>query len=169
MTDNLAIRLAQRVMATRAFATLAPHVIPHLDRALHRLTGGRKMLLTLPRPKVGLILTTTGAKSGQLRTTPLVCVPEEHEGTWLLVGSNFGKPGHPAWTANLRKHPDASISWAGRDIRVTAAQLVGQQRDQAWADIVAFWPPYGAYQERTEREIRIFRLTPRPSPSALTP
>ena len=85
-------------------------------------------------------------------------MPEQGAGTWLLIGSNFGRPGHPAWTANLLAHPDADINWKGEDIPVTARLLEGEEREEAWAAVLEFWPPYATYQARVEREIRLFRL-----------
>lgn len=105
----------------------------------------------------GVILTATGARSGQPRRTPLACLPAQGGG-WLLIGSNFGRPGHPAWTGNLLKNPDAEVSWRGRDIPVRARLLTGEERAQAWRAALAFWPPYAAYQARVAREIRLFRL-----------
>ncbi|OMI39482.1 nitroreductase family deazaflavin-dependent oxidoreductase [Streptomyces sparsogenes] len=150
------VRLIQKVSSGRAFAKVAPHVVPALDRAVHRLTRGKVLLSARMLP--GVILTTTGAKSGLPRRTPLACMPEG-DGTWLLIGSNFGRPGHPAWTANLLAHPDAEISWKGRDIAVRARLLEGEEREEAWAAALRFWPPYAAYQARVERRIRLFRLT----------
>ncbi|MEU9490017.1 nitroreductase family deazaflavin-dependent oxidoreductase [Streptomyces decoyicus] len=148
-------RLLQRVSATRTFARIAPHFIPALDRAVHRLTRGKVLLSARMLP--GVILTATGARSGQPRRTPLACLPEEGGG-WLLIGSNFGRPGHPAWTGNLLKNPDAEVSWRGRDIPVRARLLTGEERAEAWRAALAFWPPYAAYQARVAREIRLFRL-----------
>ncbi|MFJ9414678.1 nitroreductase family deazaflavin-dependent oxidoreductase [Streptomyces sp. NPDC101227] len=148
-------RLVQKVSSTRTFARIAPHVIPALDRAVHRVTRGKVLLSARMLP--GVILTATGAKSGLPRRTPLACMPEEGGG-WLLIGSNFGRPGHPAWTGNLLKHPDAEVSWRGRDIPVRARLLEGAERERAWRAALAFWPPYAAYQARVEREIRLFRL-----------
>ncbi|MGW7515242.1 nitroreductase/quinone reductase family protein [Streptomyces sp. NPDC054796] len=141
--------------STRGFAKVAPYVVPALDRTVHRLTGGRKMLSDQMLP--GVVLTAKGAKTGLERRTPLACMPEEG-GTWLLVGSNFGKPGHPAWTANLRRHPEAVISWKGEEIPVTARQLEGAEREEAWQAVLGFWPPYAVYQSRVERRLRLFRL-----------
>ncbi|MFI1100930.1 nitroreductase family deazaflavin-dependent oxidoreductase [Streptomyces melanogenes] len=149
------VRLVQKVSSTRAFAKVAPHVVPALDRAVHRLTRGR--VLPSARMLPGVVLTARGAKSGLARRTPLACMPEG-AGTWLLVGSNFGRPGHPAWTGNLLAHPDAEISWKGRDVPVRARLLAGEERAAAWRAALAFWPPYAAYQARVEREIRLFRL-----------
>lgn len=148
-------RLVQKVSATRGFAKVAPHVVPALDRAVHRLSRGRVLLSAQMLP--GVILTSTGARSGQPRRTPLACMPDGDG--WYLVGSNFGRAGHPAWTHNLLRHPEAEISWKGRDIPVTARLLTGQERATAWQALLAFWPPYAAYQARVDREIRVFRLT----------
>ncbi|MFD4600076.1 nitroreductase/quinone reductase family protein [Streptomyces sp. NPDC058464] len=148
-------RLVQKVSATRGFAKVAPHVVPALDRAVHRLSRGRVLLSAQMLP--GVILTSTGARSGQPRRTPLACMPEGDG--WFLVGSNFGRTGHPAWTYNLLHRPAAEISWKGQDIPVTARLLEGAERADAWRLLLVFWPPYAAYQERVDREIRIFRLT----------
>lgn len=148
----------QKVSSTRGFAKVAPHVIPVMDKVVHRLSGGKVLLSAQMLP--GVVLTAVGAKSGLPRRTPLACMPEDG-GTFVLVGSNFGRTDHPAWTANLLRHPEAEVSWKGRDIPVTAELLVGDARVAAWKELLRFWPPYAAYAARIEREIRLFRLTPR--------
>ncbi|MFK4065947.1 nitroreductase family deazaflavin-dependent oxidoreductase [Streptomyces sp. NPDC029674] len=156
------LRLVQKVSATRTFAKIAPHFVPAMDRAVHRLTRGKVLLSARMLP--GVILTARGAKTGLPRRTPLACMPEEDGkggASWVLVGSNFGRPGHPAWTANLLTHPDAEVNWHGKDIPVRAQLLTGEARTSAWAAALRFWPPYAAYQSRIDREIRLFRLTPR--------
>ncbi|MFE9137003.1 nitroreductase family deazaflavin-dependent oxidoreductase [Streptomyces sp. NPDC007355] len=150
--------LVQKMSSTRAFARVAPHVIPAMDRAVHRLTRGKVLLSAQMLP--GLVLTARGARSGLPRVTPLACMPEP-DGGWLLVGSNFGRPGHPAWTANLLAHPDAEVNWRGEDVPVRAELLTGEARAAAWRAALRFWPPYATYQARVEREIRLFRLTRR--------
>ncbi|MEX3107707.1 MULTISPECIES: nitroreductase family deazaflavin-dependent oxidoreductase [unclassified Streptomyces] len=153
---TIGVRLVQRVSSTRGFSKVAPRVIPALDRAVHRLSRGKVLLSAQMLP--GVILTSTGARSGLVRRTPLACMPEG-DGSWLLIGSNFGRPGHPSWTANLIAHPEARISWKGREIPVTARLLTGVERASAWQAALAFWPPYATYQARIEREIRLFRVT----------
>ncbi|AOR33712.1 deazaflavin-dependent nitroreductase [Streptomyces fodineus] len=157
---GLGVRIVQRVSATRGFAKVAPHVVPALDRAVHRLTRGRVLLSAQLLP--GVILTSTGARTGLPRRTPLACMPEEDGTSWLLVGSNFGRTGHPAWTHNLLAHPEASISWKGRDIPVTAQLLEAEERAAAWTALLEFWPPYSTYQARVTRKIRVFRITATP-------
>ncbi|MFF7448379.1 MULTISPECIES: nitroreductase/quinone reductase family protein [unclassified Streptomyces] len=152
-------RAVQRISSTRGFAKVAPHVIPALDRAVHRLTRGRVILSAQMLP--GVILSSTGARSGLVRRTPLACMPEEDGRSWILIGSNFGRTDHPAWTHNLLAHPDAEISWKGRDVPVRARLLEGAERAAVWDRLLVFWPPYAAYQQRVAREIRVFRIVPR--------
>ncbi|MER5496045.1 MULTISPECIES: nitroreductase family deazaflavin-dependent oxidoreductase [unclassified Streptomyces] len=169
------VRLVRKVSATRAFARIAPHVVPAMDRTVHRLTRGRVLLSARMLP--GLVLTVPGARSGQPRVTPLACMPEYGddgggergggaETGWILIGSNFGRPGHPAWTANLLAGPDkAVVNRRGRDIPVRAVLLEGAEREAVWRRALEFWPPYAAYQARVEREIRLFRLERRDGPT----
>ncbi|WP_031478744.1 nitroreductase/quinone reductase family protein [Streptomyces bicolor] len=152
-------RVVQKVSSTRGFAKVAPRVIPVLDRAVHRLTRGKVLLSAQMLP--GVILTSTGARSGLPRRTPLACMPEEEGRSWILIGSNFGRTDHPAWTHNLLAHPDAEVNWKGRDIPVTARRLEGEERAAVWKTALAFWPPYATYQARVEREIRLFRIVRR--------
>ncbi|MGP4009814.1 nitroreductase/quinone reductase family protein [Streptomyces sp. 4N124] len=156
---DVGVRFVQKVSSTPGFAKVAPHVVPALDRAVHRLTRGKVLLSAQMLP--GVILTSTGAKSGLARRTPLACMPEEDGRSWILIGSNFGRPGHPAWTHNLLARPDAEVSWKGRDIPVRARLLEGEERAAAWKAVLQFWPPYAAYQARVEREIRVFRIVRR--------
>ncbi|WP_067482052.1 nitroreductase/quinone reductase family protein [Actinomadura hibisca] len=150
--------LMQRVSGAKWFSKVGPKVVPPLDRALHRLTGGRFLLGQALVPS--LVLTTTGAVSGQARTTPLACLPEQ-DGTWVVVGSNFGQEKHPAWTGNLIKTPEAEVSFRGRTTPVTARLLDDRERAEVWPRLLEVWPVYDRYVERVERQLRIFRLTPR--------
>ncbi|WP_128375093.1 nitroreductase family deazaflavin-dependent oxidoreductase [Streptomyces cavernae] len=151
-------RLLQKVASSPSFARYAPYVVPAMDLAVHRFTRGRVQLSAQMLP--GVVLTATGARSGQPRRTPLACLPEP-AGTWIVIGSNYGRPAHPAWTANLLAHPDAEISFKGRDIPVRARLLQGEERSAAWREALKIWPPYATYQARVDREIRVFRLTQR--------
>lgn len=105
----------------------------------------------------GLVLTVPGARTGRPRTAPLACMPEgEVEGAWIVVGSNFGRTGHPAWTANLlARGGEAVVNWRGRDIPVRATLLEGEERARVWEAALAFWPPYAAYERRVGRQIRL--------------
>ncbi|WP_037608239.1 nitroreductase family deazaflavin-dependent oxidoreductase [Streptacidiphilus rugosus] len=148
----------QKVSSTPAFARIAPKVVPRLDKAVHRLSGGRFMLSQWMLPS--LFLTTTGRRSGEPRVTPLACLPQGE--TFLVIGSNFGRTSHPAWTGNLLADADATVDHRGKVVRVRGRLLTGTERADAWAALLRMWPPYATYQARVDREIRIFRLEPVP-------
>jgi deazaflavin-dependent oxidoreductase (nitroreductase family) len=151
-------RVTQWVAASSGFRALGPKVVPPLDRLLSRVTGGRVVLSAAMVPS--LVLETTGARSGQRRTTPLACLPED-DGSFLVVGSNFGRASHPAWTANLRAHPEATVTYRGRTIPVTATLLDADQKAEVWPRLTAVWPNYDRYTEVSGRDLRVFRLVPR--------
>lgn len=149
--------IVQRVAATPGFARVAPRLVPALDRALSTLTGGRASFSGLAVPTI--VLTTTGARSGQARSTPLATLPEAG-GSFLVVGSNFGRARHPAWTANLLARPRATVTWRGSTAPVRAELLGGRARAEAWEQLLVVWPTYARYAERVSRELRVFRLHP---------
>jgi len=108
-----------------------------------------------------LVLTTVGAKSGVERTTPVGWFPGP-DGSWLIVASAAGAKGNPAWYYNLAAHSDqVQIEIDGRKVPVTAEQLHGAEREQAWQQIITAAPRFAQYQVKTDRELPIIRLTPR--------
>ncbi|MCR3752399.1 nitroreductase family deazaflavin-dependent oxidoreductase [Lentzea californiensis] len=129
------------------------------DRLLYKLTGGKFTLVSLSK-QTGLTLITVGAKSGERRENQVQYVADGD--SMLVVGSNWGKPHHPAWTTNLLKNPDIQVNVRGdvRDVRGTL--LEGAEREAAWTRMVAAWPAFQDYVERSGgRELRVFRLTAR--------
>ena len=122
-----------------------------------RRKGGKMMGLN------ALILTTVGRKSGAQRTNPVGWFPG-HDGSWLIVASAAGAARNPAWYHNIAAHPDAvQIELDGRKIPVSAEQLHGTERDEAWRQITAAAPRFASYEEKTDRELPVIRLVPRSS------
>lgn len=150
-------RVPGRVLASRPFRAIGPLVIPPFHRAISRLTGGRTLLDSAAQPM--LMLFTRGAKTGQLRETPLASVPLE-EGRFLVVGSNFAREHHPAWTVNLIVNPEAEIVYRGERTPVRARLLEGAERERRWLTAVAWFPSWTQYVTVTEREFRLFELEP---------
>jgi deazaflavin-dependent oxidoreductase (nitroreductase family) len=129
-------------------------VVP-LDRWVLERSGGRFTALG-PFGTPLLLLTTTGARSGAPRTTPLLYL---HDGDRiLLAASNFGQGRHPAWSANLLACPRAVVAIGGERIAVVARLLEGEERDLAWRRFEEAARPYRAYGDRTDRTIRLFSL-----------
>jgi deazaflavin-dependent oxidoreductase (nitroreductase family) len=82
------------------------------------------------------------------------------DGSYYVVGSNFGGPHHPAWSYNLLAHPEASISVDGRDVAIRAELLSPRDKEEIWPRLLTVWPPYERYAQRSGRELRVFRLAP---------
>jgi deazaflavin-dependent oxidoreductase (nitroreductase family) len=150
-------QLVIKVSGGKIFRAVGPKIVPHLDRLLHRISGGRIILSSGMLPS--LVLTTTGAKTGQKRTSPLATKPEDN--CWYVVGSNFGREQHPAWTANLIANPDAEVSFKARNTAVRAHLLTADEKAELWPRLVKFWPNYDVYTEASGRDLRVFRLDPR--------
>ena len=150
-------RMPARVVLSRPFRAIGPHTIPRFHRVISRLTRGRTLLDSAAQPM--LMLMTTGAKTGQIRQTPLGAVPLE-DGRFLVVGSNFAREHHPAWTANLLANPDAEIVYRGQRTPVRARLLAGTERESRWHTAVAWYPLWIQYDAVTDRELRLFELEP---------
>ncbi|MFZ2616407.1 MAG: nitroreductase family deazaflavin-dependent oxidoreductase [Anaerolineae bacterium] len=130
-----------------------------LDRPVLRWTHGRSSVTSLLAGLPIISLTTTGAKSGQPRTVPLVAV---EDGERLVVfASNFGQAHYPAWYHNLRAHPQARVLLRGQERVYLARETEGAERDAYWAAAVKLYPGYQAYKVRTGgRPIPVIVLTP---------
>ena len=113
-----------------------------------------------------VILTTRGAKTGQTRTTPLGGFPDG-EDAWLVAATLGGAARHPAWFLNMAAHPDDIWLEVGTErFKVRGESLEGAERVEALARIAKVSSRYGQYQEKTDREIPIVRLTREPPVSA---
>lgn len=139
---------------TRVGSWLIRSLTP-LDRRVLTRTRGKYTLLG-PIGAPTLLLTTTGAKSGQPRTSPLLYIRSADK--ILVIGSNFGQAHHPAWTGNLRKNPSATVTIGGVDVPVRARQLEGDERQRAVDAFIEMTAVYATYLKRTDRDIRVFEL-----------
>ena len=104
------------------------------------------------------LLTTTGRKSGKLRTVPLGLF--DWPGGYLVVASNSGQPAHPSWYHNLISRPQATVQVLDQVIPVTAAVLTGEARARAWQQVITSAPAYAAYEKKTTRIIPLVAVTP---------
>jgi deazaflavin-dependent oxidoreductase (nitroreductase family) len=116
------------------------------------LVGGRLMGLPM------LLLTTTGRRSGQPRTTALTYVTEGVH--YAVVASNGGASQHPAWFHNLRAFPEAQIQVGTVVYRVNAREAVGVERERLWNRMIQLYAGYRDYQARTTRQIPVLVLEP---------
>jgi deazaflavin-dependent oxidoreductase (nitroreductase family) len=125
---------------------------------VYRATGGL-IGHRLPGAPPVLLLDHVGARSGSMRTTPLLYVRDGPD--VVIVASKGGHPKHPAWYHNLRANPDTAVQ-IGREHRPVHARVATrQERERLWPKAVAAYSGYRGYQDRTEREIPLVVLEPR--------
>lgn len=155
---------SSRSLATRAmialgsrpwFIAASKRKVP-FDRAVFRLTRGR--VNPMGGLFTGMLLTTTGRKTGLPRSVPLLYIADD--GRFHVTGSNFGGPRHPEWSANLLSNPEAVALIKGRRMSVTARLLEAEERERVWSNLAAVWPIYERQAASGAREPRVFELTP---------
>jgi len=138
---------------------IARTLAARVDPWVYRLSKGRFTSTGTPTiPQ--LILTTTGRKSGAKRDVQLGYLRDGSD--YILVASNFGQQHHPAWALNLAASPQASVYVGGQDVSVVARRVSDAEKERLWPRLVAVIPQFSVYITRTDRNIRVFRLTPTP-------
>jgi deazaflavin-dependent oxidoreductase (nitroreductase family) len=103
-----------------------------------------------------LILTTTGQRSGQVRSTPLIYGKRGDD--YLVVASKGGAPDHPAWYQNLTADPNVEVQVRDDRFPARARTATPPERDELWSIMTERWPAYDEYQTRTDREIPVVVL-----------
>jgi deazaflavin-dependent oxidoreductase (nitroreductase family) len=103
-----------------------------------------------------LLLTTTGRRSGEQRTAPLIYGRDGDD--YLIVGSKGGTDEPPAWYLNLSAQPEVDVQVKGDRFRARARTASADEKPRMWETMVAEWPSYDEYQARTEREIPVVVL-----------
>jgi deazaflavin-dependent oxidoreductase (nitroreductase family) len=103
-----------------------------------------------------LILTTTGRRSGEPRSTPLIF--REHGDDYLVVASNGGSDEPPDWYRNLEAAPTVRVQVMGDRFTARARAATPDERPDMWRRMNEVWPDYDRYQGRTEREIPVVVL-----------
>jgi deazaflavin-dependent oxidoreductase (nitroreductase family) len=112
--------------------------------------GGRPLLL----------LTTTGARTGEPRTTPMMYVPDGDR--LLVIASNAGAPKHPDWYHNVVANPDVTVEVDAEEYGATAQVPSGAERDRLFAGIVAKYPFFADHQAGVTRTIPVVVLVRHP-------
>ncbi len=125
----------------------------HVDR--YRATDGEEGHIWVEGSTVAL-LTTTGRKSGQKRTTPLIYGKSGND--HLIVASNGGADQPPTWYLNLQADPEAELQVLGDRFKVRARDASPEEKPEMWKQMTAQWPYYDDYQRITDREIPVVVL-----------
>jgi deazaflavin-dependent oxidoreductase (nitroreductase family) len=133
------------------------------DAVIEQFLEGRARIVdTFDRQNL-VLLDTTGARTGQRRTSPVACLPDGDR--LLVIASKAGADTHPAWFHNLVAHPTVRVRrWEGdalAEYDAAAEVLEGDERARAWERVVAWSPGFAEYQTKTDRVIPVVALTPR--------
>lgn len=131
-------------------------IAPRLDPPMLRLTGGR---VSSVYPVPIMLLTTTGAKTGQPRTLPLLYLTDGEQ--LVLIASNYGKTSHPAWYRNLVANPKVEVLAGKKSGTYTASEITDPaERERAWDLALDMYAGYGDYEGRAgDRTIPLVRLS----------
>lgn len=153
------VRRLRAVASTGPASRVLARTLRPADALLSRLgvgrAGGSGLLVGLPV----VTLTTTGARSGLPRAVPLI--PVVTRPAFAVLGTNFGGERTPAWVRNLEAHPEATLAFGGRELRVRARPLDGRERDEVIAAATRLYPGFGRYVVRAaHRRVRVLALEP---------
>lgn len=119
-----------------------------------RANGGETFGVFKGRPL--LLLTTTGAKSGEQRTTPLVYSKDGDR--VVIIASMGGAPKHPSWYLNLSASPRVTVELGTEKFEATASSAEGAERDRLYAQQAAMMPAFTEYEQKTTRRIPVVLL-----------
>jgi deazaflavin-dependent oxidoreductase (nitroreductase family) len=125
-----------------------------LHVVLYRLTNGKAQIKKYPT----LLLTVRGRKTGKLRTIPLIYIPDGKR--FVIAAAYSGSDQNPAWWLNLQQSGEALVQMMDRKVRVRAVLATPSERQSLWPRLVAMYPYFTEYQERTERQIPVVILEP---------
>jgi deazaflavin-dependent oxidoreductase (nitroreductase family) len=137
-------------------ANLGFRILGGMHVRVYRLTGG-KVGGKLGKAPV-LLLTTTGRKSGQQRTTPLLYTREGRG--YVVIASKGGAPQNPLWYLNLQAKPRAEVTVGRETQQVQARDAQGEERERLWRAMADQYAGYDKYQQKTTRQIPVVVLEP---------
>jgi deazaflavin-dependent oxidoreductase (nitroreductase family) len=103
-----------------------------------------------------LLLTTTGRKSGEPRTAPMMYLQED--GRLYVFASKGGAPTNPHWYQNLVANPNVTVELGTERFEATARPLEGEEHDRVYAKQAELYPQFGEYQRKCERTIPVVEL-----------
>ena len=151
LNDRFYSRLSHSLGATGL------RLVGKLNAPVYRLSGGR-VGGKLGRAPI-LLLTTTGRKSGQPRTAPVLYLADGDR--FVVINTNAGNAKTPAWSLNLRANPEAEVEVGRKRRKVRARLAEGEERAELWRRHMEQYAGWDYYESKLEREIGVFVLEPR--------
>src|SRR5919112_128908 len=121
-------RLAQQAVSIVPMSLVPARTLLRIDRAFYRFSRGHTTFSAWVSGLPIVMLTTTGARTGQPRTLPVLGLPDGDR--LVVIASNYGLPGNPGWYHNLRAHPRVVVTWGGSAVPMRARELKRQERQR---------------------------------------
>ena len=150
-------RLAHKAAEIIPMSWIRPAAVMRVDRGMFRLSRGRTTFSALASGLPIVMLTTTGARTGELRTLPVLALPVDDH--LILIASNYGRPSNPGWYYNLRAQPYVTIIWRGSSVTMHARELTGDER-QRYLDLgfeaYPWWQQY--HRRAAPRQLPVIML-----------
>ncbi len=156
---NTLQKFVHRFFMLRPVTALFAPWIHRVDNAISKATKGKYTVAEILGWNV-IQLTTTGAKTGQPRTMPLIGLVDGEK--FALIASSFGREHNPAWYYNLKAHPECVVQWKGRRETFLARETEGDEYAKYWQWGVSVYAGYEKYKERAaHRHIPVMVLEPK--------
>lgn len=133
------------------------HILQPADEVMLFLTRGKHTVAEIVLPTIEL--DTIGARTGRRRSHPLGGFLDGDK--YILIGSNFGSPHHPAWVHNLRAHPACVVHSMAHSGNYMARETEGEEREKYWQLALSYYKTYAVYEKRAApRKISVWILEP---------
>jgi deazaflavin-dependent oxidoreductase (nitroreductase family) len=164
---NIFHSINQKIASSTVGAAIYSKTLHIFDRWILKLSGGRYSMTSLVAGLPLVLLTSTGAKSGQLRTSPLLCIRDEDDpNQFALIATNWGQARYPSWYFNLRANPRATCAVNRESNEYDAREATDHEYERFWQLASDTYVGYALYKERlTGRRIPIMVLQPVVSPT----
>lgn len=144
------------ITASKVGNWITKNIYTPLDKTLYKLSKGRRGLSS---PKVILLLTTIGRKSGEPRSVPILYLRENS--TFWVMASNYASKSHPAWSYNLLANPSATVQIRDERYQVTARLGSDADKQRLWPRLLQLYPSWKQYSTWSDRDFRLFALEAR--------
>jgi len=154
-------RAVRRSAGWKPLSLFYARTLHMLDRAVFWLTRGRATFTSWLADLPVAWLTTTGAKSGEQRTCPVLAIPAD-DGRLVVIASNYGQQHNPSWYHNLRANPRTRVLFDGDEREMTARELHDDERERWYERGIEIYPGWVQYRKRAGRRIPVIELSPGP-------
>jgi deazaflavin-dependent oxidoreductase (nitroreductase family) len=131
---------------------------PHASKNIEQYLRSDGANVEHPMADRMILLYTKGRKTGKIRRTPIVNLPDGDD--LIVIASKGGAPRHPEWFLNLEADPQVWVRRKSEVFEAEAEILEGEEHEEIWRRVTDWAPGFQNYQDRTERQIPLIRLSP---------